>query len=403
MTNLGKNYRACYLAAFMVAVAGGISNAEDADRFRPYLRFHSGDIEPLWGTDDHWSFGLGANFNRYLGAELAFDYYLREWGEPKSFGEVSSYHLVPEIRLRAPMLKDRLVPYIVAGIGPSWLQSKDVKSWAEDLKPQVEGWTFTVAAGAGIEYFLTDNVTFGIEGKYLWVNSIDGSAGGKAEKVDLSTPLFTFGLRIYFDENHPKPLVIEEKEKTSRLYFGVRVGSEILTEGNLVDHVQLEPEQAAWGGVAGQSGGLLVGADFGKHFGAELTLDHVNNRVHLDNVGDITEYGQGWALASLRYRMPMRRWSPYVTLGGGICYAEVKDTNAKADGMHIEASGMSPALGVSGGVEYFILRGLSVDANVRWGYTWDHSFEIKGRLPPQSGDFSYFGVTIGFRVYLVDF
>ena len=103
----------CFAGA---AVAATNLHSEDADRYRPYFKFHSGDIEPLWGVDDHWSLGLGANLNRYVGVELAFDYYLRDWGEnpdlnePADVGEASSYHLIPEIRLRYPLMKDRLVP-----------------------------------------------------------------------------------------------------------------------------------------------------------------------------------------------------------------------------------------------------------------------------------------------------
>src|SRR5262245_49907914 len=82
-------------ALVLVIISAGMigARAEDSDRFRPYFRFHSGDIEPLWGVDDHWSLGFGANFNRYLGAELAFDYYLKDWGEPKAVAEASSYHI----------------------------------------------------------------------------------------------------------------------------------------------------------------------------------------------------------------------------------------------------------------------------------------------------------------------
>ena len=205
--------------------------AEDADRFRPYLRFDSGDLEPLWGVDDHWSLGLGANFNRYFGAELAFDYYLKEWGKPEIVGEASSYHLVPEIRLRYPLLKDRLVPYIVAGIGPSWIQGKDVASSAFHKNVNVEGFTFAAGAGAGLEYFINDNVALGIEGRYLWVNPIDGTVDGERQPVNNSAALFTFGLRVYFDENRTQPLPSESLEPGTRLYFGVRAGADVLTDG----------------------------------------------------------------------------------------------------------------------------------------------------------------------------
>jgi opacity protein-like surface antigen len=393
------------LLRFTVLSAAALAtqvHAEDVDRYRPYLRFHSGDIEPKWGTKDHYSIGLGANFDRYVGAELAFDYYLRDWGDPSN-GQVSSYHFVPEIRLRYPMFHDRLVPYVVAGIGPSWLQSKDVPNEAAGLNPQLEGFSYTVTAGAGIEYFIADNVTFGIEGKYNWVNPVEGTLGGQPNSVNLSTAFLTFGLRIYFDENHPRPFASTQKDPDSRLYFGVRLGGDFLTDGRLVGAEKLVPEQAAWGGVAGQTGGLLLGADFGEHWGAEISGDSVNHIIAVDGLGEVNEYGQGWVLANVRYRYPMGRWTPYATLGAGGVYTEVKEAKPAGEGLTFFSSKFHPAVGIGAGVEYFITSNFSVNGDVRWQYSWDHKAGIEGLVPEGSGDISYFAATIGFRVYLLDF
>lgn len=388
------------LLAFSGMIITGPAQAEDADRLRGYFRFSSGDIEPLWGVDDHWSLGLGLNFNRYVGAELAFDYYLKDWGAPLAVGEASGYHLVPELRVRYPLFKDRLVPYLVAGVGPSWIQGKDVKSSAFGSTVQVEGYTFSVAAGAGIEYFFADNLTFDIEGKYLWVDPIQGKVNGVPQPVDVSAAMFTFGLRIYFDENTPRPLVSQEKDPESRFYFGVRAGADILTDEHWVSGVRLRPEQAAWGKVASQSGGLLLGMDLGRNFGVEIAGDHVNHLIEVDGLGNVAEYGQGWILANLRLRFPFGRWSPYVYAGGGIAYGEFKDYQPVSAGLHLEGNTMHPALNVGAGVEYFITRNFSLNADARWGYTWDHEFGIQNRMPASSGDYSIFAATIGFRAYL---
>jgi len=389
------------IAAFASGIGAAVSvQAEDADRFRGYLRFSSGDVEPLWGVDDHWSLGLGLNFNRYLGAELAFDYYLKDWGRPEVLGEASSFHLVPELRLRYPLLKDRLVPYLVAGVGPSWIQGKDAKSTAFDKTLALEGYTFSVAAGAGIEYFIDDNVTFDIEGRYLWVNPIDGTVNGRPQPVDLSAALFTFGLRVYFDENRPRPLVSQEPEPVSRFYFGVRAGVDILTDSQWVSGVTLRPEQAAWGGVASQTGGLLLGFDLGRNLGVEIAGDHVNHRIEAEGLGTLVEYGQGWVLANLRLRYPVGRWVPYLYAGGGVTYAELKDYMSASAGLDLEGGGLYPATNVGGGFEYFITRNFSLNADVRWAYSWNHEFGIEGYLPKASGDYSIFAATIGFRVYL---
>jgi len=386
------------LAAQAFVVPRGL--AEDSERLRGYFRFSSGDLEPLWGVDDHWSLGLGMNFNRYLGAELAFDYYLKDWGKPEAVGEASSFHLLPEIRLRYPLLKDRLVPYLIAGAGPSWVQGKDAKASAFDKNVSLEGYSYSVAAGAGLEYFIDDNVTFDIEGRYFWVNSIDGAVNGVPQPVDLSTPLFTFGLRIYFDENRPRPLVSAEPEPGSRCYFGVRAGVDVLTDDRWVSGVRLRPEQAAWGGVASQTGGLLLGVDIGRNFGVEVTGDHVNHRIDVDSIGTLAEYGQGWVLANLRLRFPSGRWVPYCYAGAGMTYGEFKDYQPPSVGLNLEGGGFRPAANVGGGLEYFLTRNFSLSADVRWAYTWNQEFGIQNHLPGATGDYSIFAATLGFRVYL---
>ena len=399
------------LRALCFAGAAGAAtnlNAEDADRYRPYFKFHSGDIEPLWGVDDHWSLGLGANLNRYVGVELAFDYYLRDWGEnpdlnePADVGEASSYHLIPEIRLRYPLMKDRLVPYVIAGIGPSWIQGKDVKPWAFDENPTVEGFTYSIAAGVGLEYFIADNVTFGVEGRYIWVNPIDGTTDSGTTPVDLSAPTFTFGLRIYFDENNPRPMMSEEAEPEGRFYFGVRLGANFLTDDAWAPGAKLDPEQAAWGKVASQTGGFQLGYDFGENLGFELAVDHINHNINIDGLGSVAEYGQGWIMANFRLRMPAGRWSPYLYVGGGVNHAEVKDFQPASTGLEILTEKMHPAVNVGAGVEYFVTRNFSVGGDVRWAYSWDHSIEVPGYVPPSSGDISHLAATIGFRVYLFD-
>ncbi len=376
--------------------------AQDSDRLRGYFRFSSGDVEPLWGVDDHWSLGLGVNFNRYVGAELAFDYYLKDWGKPEPIGEASSYHFIPEIRLRYPLWHDRLVPYVIAGIGPSWVQGKDVKSPFFGQTVSLESYTYSFAAGAGIEYFIQDNVTFDLEGRYIWVNSVNGTLNGQPQPVDLSAPLFTFGLRVYFDENKPRLLVSESKESVARVYFGVRAGADWLTDDRWVSGVRLRPEQSAWGKVASQTGGLLAGIDLGNNFGVEIAGDHINHLIEVNGLGRVAEYGQGWVTANLRVRFPYRRWSPYVYAGGGMAYGEFKDYQPASAGLTLQGEQIHPAVNVGGGVEYFILRNFSVNADLRWAYTWDQSFGIEKYLAKQTGDYSIFAATLGFRVYLFE-
>ncbi len=164
--------------------------------------------------------------------------------------------------------------------------------------------------------------------------------------------------------------------------------------------MKLVPEQAAWGGLAGQTGGFLVGVDWGKHLGAEIAGDSVNHIIAVNGFGEVSEYGQGWVMANLRIRFPHGRLSPYVYIGPGICYAEIKEDKPPANGFSLSGSQWHPALNVGGGLEYFITRRFSLDAGARWAYSWGHSFNM-GSLSTK-GDISHVGATIGLRVYLWD-
>jgi opacity protein-like surface antigen len=396
-----------WLGAALLATTAVSSavQAEDADRFRPYLRFHSGDISPLWGVDDMWSLSVGANFNRYLGAELTLDYFERdyEYSTYGTLGEVSAWNPMPYFRFRYPTLNDRLVPYVLAGIGPSFLQFNDRRPKLGGTEIDIEGTTLAVGAGVGLEYFIADNVTFGIEGKYIWVNPIEGSVAGNTFDVDMSSTVFTFGLRVYFDENQPRLLATQEDIKPNQFYFGWRVGGFVMTDSDWTSGVSWVPEPSAKGDI-GQNGSLAFGANFGPNWGIELTADSLEPSIGLDGYGTIGEYGMGAVLANLRLRHPLGRGRcvPYVMAGGGITYAEWNDAKAAGNGLDVDAKGIYPAVGVGAGVEYFIVRNFSLNADARWLYTWDHEIDIAS-VASGSGDLSAFQFNIGFRVYLFDF
>jgi len=80
------------------------------------------------------------------------------------------------------------VPYFIGGIGPSWVQSKDVFDDGRAAEAEVEGYTYTVTAGGGFEYFLRDNVSFDVQGRYNWVQPVDGTAYGQTKSADFRRP-----------------------------------------------------------------------------------------------------------------------------------------------------------------------------------------------------------------------
>jgi opacity protein-like surface antigen len=390
-----------FLSATALLLAAPL-RAEDADRFRPYLRFHSGDISSVWGVDDMWSFALGANLNRHWGGEFDLDFYEQDFNyKGRKLGEVGALHLVPHVRLRKPFLNNRLVPYLVAGAGVSFLQFNDAKTPTFGHQIGIDDATFTATAGGGLEYFISDNVTVGFEGRYFWLQPVSGTVDGERVDVDLSAPTFTLGLRVFLDENHPRPLVDAESKSPNRFYFGVRVGGAILSDSRWMPGVKLEPESSSFGDV-NQTGGLLFGWDFGRHWGVEVAADSLEYRVGLDRAGQFGEYGMGLIIPQARYRIPLAdgRWVPYLTAGVGIAYSEFNDSIPNAFVRSVSARGIYPACSTGAGMEYFLVRSVSLSADVGWVYTWNHAIEVDGI--GGRGDFSAFMFHLGFRVYLFD-
>jgi opacity protein-like surface antigen len=391
------------LSLLMLLATVSRSRAEESDRFRPYFRFASGDIAPLWDVDDMWSFALGANLSRHWGSELGIDFYERDYEyKGQTLGEIGAWHLVPEVRLRTSFLDGRLVPYLIAGAGASFLQLNDRKEPAWGRQVEVEGSTFTMTGGAGIEYFTTDNMTFGIEGKYFWLQPVNGNVDGQRVKVNLSAPTFTFGVRVYTDENRPRPLADSVPKPCGRFYFGVRAGGAVLTDSHWVPNIKLEPEPCSFGAV-NQTGGLMFGWDFNRNWGFEFTVDSLEYRINVNGYGQVGEYGMGIATPQVRYRMPLAdgRWVPYLTAGMGFTYGEFNDKTSSSDGLTENAKGIYPSLSVGAGVDYFLIRNVALMADVGWFYTWNQQIQASDTIGGR-GDFSAFMFHIGFRAYLFD-
>jgi opacity protein-like surface antigen len=77
----------------------------------------------------NWLYGLvvGGNFGRYFGAEVAFEGHEVQLAIPGlgSIGEYALYTIMPQARLRYPLLGGRLQPYALAGVGVSVAEFND--------------------------------------------------------------------------------------------------------------------------------------------------------------------------------------------------------------------------------------------------------------------------------------
>lgn len=397
-------------AAMAAMVLGGSgAMAEDSDRFRSYFQWRSYEWDTIWGVDDANGISLGANLNGHWGVELALDSFqlgLRDTSD-RLVAEISSISLLPQVRYRWPLLNDRLVPYAIAGVGTSFVQFNDRKSHGFGIDIEAEDWRLAATAGLGIEYFLSDEIAFGFEGKYMLIDPVDTQVGSVSGERDMSSFMLSFGLRLYFDENNPKPLAdVPESPKPSpsRFYFGVRAGTHTILDGKWGNGVELTPLSNAWGGSQNARYGIALGMKLNRNWAFELALDGGETNIKVDGKYTIGEYAQGALIPQFLYRYPIGRgrWVPYVMAGGGMMYAEFNDAKPQSVLFKdFDTKGFYPVLRGGGGVEYFFTRNFSFAAETAYQYTWDHEISLPGRDTAR-GDFSTFQAMLMFRAYLFD-
>lgn len=110
LTAVGLCASAVFLAALPVT-------AHDGDEPRAYLGVRGFGSNPGTHVRDYWGLSVGGNVNRYLGGELSGDLFERRL-KVQGFGSVGEYAvtaIVPQIRVRYPLLDGKLTPYAVAG------------------------------------------------------------------------------------------------------------------------------------------------------------------------------------------------------------------------------------------------------------------------------------------------
>ncbi len=398
---------------FVLLITGLLSLApvwwvrgEDSDEFRPYVHLRSGEFDTVWGVQDMWAFGVGANFNRHLGLELAFDSYEKDF-DPfgTKIGEQSLLSLVPQLRLRLPVAHDRITPYVLLGAGLGWYDFNDPTQNGFGLNVDAQGNTLVIAAGVGVDFFLRDEIAFNLEAKYLWMDTLGVSVNGQSGTFEMSDFVGTFGFRAFLSSNNPRLMAEMEEDVPARFYFGANFGGAWIADGNLGGGVHLVPESASVGTI-GQSVGLSLGMNLGTHFAVELPVDYFEGVIYLDNVagvnGGVGEYSNYAFLPSLRFRWPLRdgRLIPYAIAGAGGVYGEVNDRFQNGSGVKVDSKGFAPSFGLGAGVEYFCNRNVSLSGQVKWNYTWDRQVSVAGT--EYQGDLSLIHFQIGVRLYLFD-
>ena len=395
------------LAGALVVVSGQTSRAEDSDRPRAYLGLRFFDTNPATGVHDLFGFSLGANLNRYFGAELSFNEY-EVFPDISPYGTIVEYGvftIIPQARLRYPLFNDKLVPYLYGGVGVALTGFNDRKPRGFGL--QIQDVTKTSVAGTvglGVEYFVADNIALGVEGGYLFAPDATLKVQGIPEKVKISAPLVTFGMRIFYPELAPAPMAEARNDVPARLYLGARAGGTLTLNKDLISGVEAEPSNNAIGGTLSPSFGASLGVNFGRYFGVELAVDGFENNMNVNGLGNIGEWAVYTLIPYFRLRYPMARdrLQPYLLAGFGYGHTEFNDRKPPGANVTVSADNDTWAMGVGAGVEYFVTSNIALGFEMKYLYSPGHSIKI---TPGPSGDANVSALlfSVGLRAFLFDF
>jgi opacity protein-like surface antigen len=390
--------------ALLGAIAGACM-AEDSDRVRYYLHLRGQDTNPLTGVHDHVGLSLGANLGRYWGLELSGDVFERQVTlGGRTFGEYGMGAVVPQLRLRYPFLDDRLVPYVVGGIGVGLAEFNDRKAPAFTIPVKGGTSVFPVGTiGTGIEYYFADNLALGVEFKYLVGPEQTLTVDGVRQPQRVNSLLTTLGLRMLVPELRPPPPAEARDPVLTRLYVALRYGA-TTSINSAYSGIEVEPEPAAFFGAGTQFFGAGIGLNFGRYLGAEFWAEGYEARLTLKGVGSVKEVGVGHFIPYFRLRYPLwdGRLVPAVFGGIGLSSVKTNDTKAHGADIDVETSQFGLATGVGAGIEYFIASNVAMGVDVRYLTVRGHTIQINDG-PKLDGHFDTVAVTFTIRTFLWTF
>jgi opacity protein-like surface antigen len=393
-------------ALLILALSAAPAWAQDSDESRSYLHLRGHGSSPFTDIHDLLGASVGMNFNRYWGVELAVDGFERRLrvngNNGDALGEYLVVPLVPQVRLRYPLLDGRLTPYVLGGVGAALTEFNDRKRPGFGVSVDTPGSTVVGVVGGGFEYFLADNLAAGVEIKYLIAAEQTVRINGVARSEDLDSLYSAFGLRLFFPERKPAPRVDAPDGIPARFYIGAQLGFAMLTDSDSMPGIELDPEPAALGPANYFIGGV-VGVDIGRYFGVELMGGGYEVRVHVPGRGSVGEEAVYAIIPQLRARYPVLdgRLVPYAIAGVGAGYTEFNDRKPRGLGFDIDATSWGVAATVGAGLEYFIASNIGAALEARYLTSRGHTIKIAdGRT--ESAHVDAMLLTVGLRVYLFD-
>jgi opacity protein-like surface antigen len=379
------------VSVLLLALQGTVGPAAaEEDGPRPYFGFRLG---AQWATTGNFASGvqgttlqdiygvtLGVDLTPHLGVEL-----LGDWFQPtlkhngRSIGEYGIATLMPQGRLRFPILDGQLVPYVVGGLGASRAEFNDRKPGGFGLSVHGSDWGFTAAAGVGAEWFVASNIAIGAEVRYVHFAGHEFEIGGRTQGLNLDSLVTTVTARLYFD-GPPRPTADPAPSMAGPFYVGARVGGARTLHRRQIRSGIDAPTSISGAGGFDQLFGFDIGVDVTPHLGVEISAEGWDPDLSSPGVGRFGEYGIYSFLPQLRFRVPMLdgRLVPFALAGVGLGFAESKDGKPPASRIMKEAKDYSWEAGIGVGIEYFVVRNITVGVQGKYVYNRDHSFRLNG-------------------------
>ena len=387
----------------MMAI-GGTAGAEDGAAPRAYLQVRFGESLPFTRVHDAAGISLGANLGKHWGLELAMDDYelSLDTDVAGKVGELDMRTFMPQVRLRYPLVGNRLVPYAFAGAGVLLTQVNDTTvpvTWRGGLSQ-------THAAGAvgvGIEYFLTDDIALGTEGKYVISGHGHYTARGEEHDLSLSAAMWTLQLRLFYPELHPAESAARARARNGSIYVALRTGGSLLENGHAFSSVSADPEQAIFGSSFTVLFGVAVGADIGRHAGIELSLWNRELSLNAGGMRGAAEYALFPILLEPRLRYPLLdgRLEPYVIGGIGVEVADLNDVPDSSASLDLSGDDVGFAGAAGAGLDYFVTSDISFGCEVQYLVSRGHTLRIRGAS--EDGNLDGLLVSIGLKARFFDF
>jgi opacity protein-like surface antigen len=377
----------------LVAVTGlaAVSHAEDTDRTRFYFGPRLGlgfllDKKPVRGVEvdsgqQLTGFVGGVNLSRYLGVEVAADAYETDLNIPGvgKIGEYGMFTLLPQVRLRYPVLDGRLTPYVVAGVGLSHTEFNDRKPEGIPFRVDGDDTSLVGAAGVGFDYFVAHNIAAGVEAKYVVSRGNELEVNGVGGKANLDALLTAVHLRLLVPDE-PAAAIESKLDRRWRVYLAFRLGGAALLEDDLAHGIEGRAENAAFLGDMNLLFGVALGVDLGRHVSIEIAGEGYEPQFALRGVGVVREYAIYNVLPQLRLRYPVLggRLSPYLLAGAGISYAESNDAKPRGVDLGVKANDYTPVGALGVGLDYFVAGNIAVGLESKYVYSRDHEITIYG-------------------------